>query len=125
MTIFDVSRYSFQQLVRTMTRFTLRVIQRNMDLRSGTDLEIVTEILGIQEDPYIDPLDDWKMTRRVWYELPGGQRAFLPSLESSLPTGDERPAVSDGFAGPSTETAGRYGDVASLDQSELPQPACE
>lgn len=124
-TILDVSRYSLQQMVRAMTRFTRRVIQRNMDLHGGTELEIVTEVLGIQEEPFVHPLDDWRLTRRVWYELPGGQRAYLPSLESSLGAEDDDQSSCDVVSGPSPGTTAFYADAATIDQSELPRPACE
>jgi hypothetical protein len=126
-TVLDLSRYSFQQLVRAMIRFTKRMIRRNMDLHSGSELEIVVEILGIQEEPYIDPLDDWKLTKRVWYQLPGGQRAYLPSLHASTADAEDgyQYHEAEQVPGDGQDASTQGPDPSALEDAQVPRPACE
>ena len=65
-------------VVEAIVRFTQNVVLRRLDGSADPDIEVITQVVGVQEEPYVDPLHHWELTRELWYELPGGQRMYLP-----------------------------------------------
>eukprot|EP00166_Cyanidium_caldarium_P004908 ctg_552.g254 len=65
-------------VVEAIVRFTQNVVLRRLDGSADLDIEVITQVVGVQEEPYVDPLHHWELTRELWYELPGGQRMYLP-----------------------------------------------